>query len=197
MKREKGRQIEHVHDERREQIKRAALTVFARQGIDGTKMSMIAEEAGISQGLSYRYFSSKEEIFTELVREAMEESQKAIEEVQNLPGTPAELMRTFTKKMLDASHKPYFLLLQHAQKSEGVPESAKRIMEQYNPKDTIDRLIPIFIKGQQIGEFSEGDPYRLLFLYFTVIIGLMLQDVPMDEGYWLQEVDQLMKIITV
>lgn len=45
-------QLEQIHDERREQIKKAALKVFARHGINGTKMSMIAAEAGISQGLS-------------------------------------------------------------------------------------------------------------------------------------------------
>ncbi|PUB10475.1 TetR family transcriptional regulator [Paenisporosarcina sp. OV554] len=53
-------QPNNIHDERREQIKNAALKVFAHRGIIGTKMSMIAAEAGISQGLSYRYFKSKE-----------------------------------------------------------------------------------------------------------------------------------------
>lgn len=49
-------------DERREQIKKAARKVFAIKGIAGTKISMIAAEAGISQGLTYRYFQSKEEL---------------------------------------------------------------------------------------------------------------------------------------
>ena len=186
---------DHVHDERREQIKRAALKIFAQRGIAGTKMSMIASEAGISQGLSYRYFNSKEEIFSVLVQEAMEEAQAAINNVHQLPGTPLEQIRTLTKRMLDESHKHFFLLLQQVQKSDDVPAKAKEMVNQYSPKDTIDKLVPIFIKGQQTGEFCQGNPQELLILYFTVITGLMLQETQSNKG-WLSEVDTLMKILT-
>jgi len=196
MKQSNETQSNHIYDERSEQIKSAALKVFAHRGIAGTKMSMIAGEAGISQGLSYRYFNSKEELFTILVEEAIEESQAAIKSILHLSITPIQQIRTLTLRMLDESHKQYFLLLQHAQKSDEVPAMAKYIIEHYSAKDTIDQLIPIFIKGQQTGEFCKGDPYKLLFLYFSVISGLMLQDVQIDEGYWLQEVDNLMKILT-
>ncbi len=97
--------------------------------------------------------------------------------------------------MLDESHKHFFLLLQQVQKSDDVPVKAKEMINQYSPKDTIDLLIPIFIKGQQTGEFCEGDPQELLFLYFTVITGLMLQETQSNKG-WLLEVDTLMKILT-
>lgn len=184
------------YDERREQIKKAALKVFANKGIAGTKMSMIAAEAGISQGLSYRYFSSKEEILTILVQEAMEEAESAIKNVGKLLGTPAEQLRALTINMLDPDHKLVFLLLQQARTSDNVPEKTRQLFEQYSPKSIIDQLIPIFVQGQQAGEFCAGDPYKLLFLYFTVITGLMLQDAQVEENYWLQEVDHLMKMIT-
>lgn len=186
---------DRAHDERREQIKRAALKIFAQRGIAGTKMSMIASEAGISQGLSYRYFNSKEEIFSVLVQEAIEEAQAAINNVHQLPGTPLEQIRTLTKRMLDESHKHFFLLLQQVQKSDDAPAKAKEMVNQYSPKDTIDKLVPIFIKGQQTGEFCQGNPQELLILYFTVITGLMLQETQSNKG-WLSEVDTLMKILT-
>jgi len=195
MKRVNEPKSDTVLDERREQIIKAALIVFAKQGIDGTKMSMIATEAGISQGLSYRYFSSKEELFTVLVQEAIHEAQAAIRNIVNLPGSPKEQIRAFTEHMLDEDNKHYFMLIQHAL-TEEAPKQVKQLIEQYSPKDTLDHLVPIFIKGQQIGELCEGDPFKLLFLYFSVITGLMLQDTPMDKGYWLQEVDHLMKLIT-
>ncbi|MBB6671569.1 TetR/AcrR family transcriptional regulator [Cohnella nanjingensis] len=182
-------------DARKEQIKRAALRVFAEQGLSGTKMSMIAAEAGISQGLSYRYFKSKEEIFTLLVEEALEAAQAAIDRLPDLPGTPTDRIRAFTANMLDASHKRYFLLLQQAQKSEEAPERVKQLIERYSAQETLNRLAPILVQGQQAGEFCEGDPERLLLLYLSVITGLMLQDANAPEGYWLQEIDRLMKIL--
>lgn len=100
----------------------------------------------------------KEEIFSLLVQEAIEEAQAAIKNVHQLPGTPLEQIRALTNRMLDESHKHFFLLLQQVQKSDDVPVKAKEMINQYSPKDTIDLLIPIFIKGQQTGEFCEGDP---------------------------------------
>lgn len=91
-------QPDHIHDERREQIKRAALKVFAYRGIAGTKMSMITAQAGISQGLFYRYFNSKEELFTILVQDAMEEAQAAVKNVRHLPGTPYRTNKNINKK---------------------------------------------------------------------------------------------------
>lgn len=192
----KKQQPDTALDERREEIKRAALKVFAQKGIAGTKMSMIADEAGISQGLTYRYFSSKEELFTLLVQEAMEEAQAAITNLANLPGTPLEQMKAFTKQMLDANHKYSFLIIQQALTSDGVPEKVKQLLEQYSAQDKMEQLIPIFTKGQEMGEFCEGEPYRLLYLYFSVISGLMIQDFYTDENYWVNEIDNLMKILT-
>ena len=50
-------------DTRKQEILSGALTVFARKGYDKTTISDIAKELGISQGLCYRYYASKEEIY--------------------------------------------------------------------------------------------------------------------------------------
>jgi AcrR family transcriptional regulator len=49
-------------DERRLQILETALKVFASNGFKGTSIKDIAEAAGISQGLMYHYFTSKENL---------------------------------------------------------------------------------------------------------------------------------------
>lgn len=182
-------------DERREQIKRAALKVFANKGITGTKISMIAAEAGISQGLTYRYFQSKEELFSLLVHEAVEEAQASIRNAPLLPGTPLEQFKTLTVNMLDDTHKHHFLLIQQAQSTEGVPEQAKLAIARYQPQDTMELLVPLFVKGQELGEFGEGDPRQRLFLYFSVVTGLMIQETHAGTGYWQREVDRLIKLL--
>jgi AcrR family transcriptional regulator len=59
----------------REQILDGGRRAFAAGGFRGTSVPSIAAEAGVSVGLIYRYFPSKEELFLELC----------------LSGTPAEL----------------------------------------------------------------------------------------------------------
>ena len=49
--------------ERKKQILKSAVKVFARSNYYNTKMSDIAKEAGISEAMIYRHFSSKKEIF--------------------------------------------------------------------------------------------------------------------------------------
>ncbi|MGN1167575.1 MAG: TetR/AcrR family transcriptional regulator, partial [Lachnospiraceae bacterium] len=50
-------------DVRKQEILDGAIRVFARKGYDKTTIADIAKALNISQGLCYRYYSSKEEIY--------------------------------------------------------------------------------------------------------------------------------------
>lgn len=50
------------------QLLKAALKVFARDGIDGASVADIAEAAGVAKGSVYLYFDSKEALAGDLVR---------------------------------------------------------------------------------------------------------------------------------
>ena len=50
---------------------REAAALFAERGLGATKITDIAEAAGISQGLLYHYYPSKEAIYVELIRAAL------------------------------------------------------------------------------------------------------------------------------
>jgi AcrR family transcriptional regulator len=54
-------------EERREDILRAATGVFVRKGYRPTSIDDLVEAAGISKGLFYVYFASKQQAFIELV----------------------------------------------------------------------------------------------------------------------------------
>ncbi|MDZ7543600.1 TetR family transcriptional regulator, partial [Clostridium perfringens] len=125
-------QQHHIRDERREQIISAALKVFARRGIIGTKMSMIAAEAEISHGLLYHYFASKEELFTTLVERAMIASDEAMQSDYELPGSPIDKIRALTQDILDEGGTDYFLLIHQARTSDGVPEKVVELMKHYS-----------------------------------------------------------------
>ncbi|MGG3571420.1 TetR/AcrR family transcriptional regulator [Bacillus gobiensis] len=187
-------QLDQIRDERREQIKQAALKVFARRGYTGTKTSMIAAEASISEGLIYRYFNSKKELFITIIQEMMEESKRELEHIEHLPGTPFEQIRNLTLNMLDENNKFAFMLIQRSRKADDVPEKVAQIFEQHSTNVLIDLLVPIFIKGQNSGEFTLGEPRKLLTWYFSIINSLIIQD-QVDEEYGLPDVDVLMRIL--
>ena len=59
-----------VKDENKQQrIKEAMVSLILREGIDGTSVSKIAREAGVSAATIYVYYNSKEEMLSEVFRE--------------------------------------------------------------------------------------------------------------------------------
>ena len=54
-------------DERRKQILRSAIHVFAEETYHGATTKRISEEAGITEALIYRYFGSKRQLFIEAI----------------------------------------------------------------------------------------------------------------------------------
>jgi len=59
-------------EERREKILDAARKVFLESGFAGARTRRIAEEAGVTEALLYRFFPSKSEIFRAAVHEPLE-----------------------------------------------------------------------------------------------------------------------------
>jgi AcrR family transcriptional regulator len=56
----------------REKLFRAAVTLIAEQGFSATTVDEIAEQAGVAKGTVYYNFSSKNELFEELLRHGVE-----------------------------------------------------------------------------------------------------------------------------
>ena len=61
----------------REKILQQSVLYFARNGFSGTKISDLAHAIGIGQGTIYLYFKSKEELFSELQKQAAGDSELA------------------------------------------------------------------------------------------------------------------------
>ena len=64
------RQFTAHGQDRRAEIVDAAQTLFSTNGYAATRMSDIAEEAGVTKGLLYWYFDSKEALIAEILRDA-------------------------------------------------------------------------------------------------------------------------------
>jgi len=75
---------------RKDQILESALKVFKISGIEGTTMDEIAKHADFGKATLYYYFSSKEEIFVELLDRGWKTIWESIEPVIHEPSKPKE-----------------------------------------------------------------------------------------------------------
>src|ERR1700753_4330286 len=76
--------------DKRRQILDAGRTPFARQGFHATRVSDIADEAGVAYGLVYHYFNSKDQVLNELFLERWSLLLAAIEEAEKTDGSHRE-----------------------------------------------------------------------------------------------------------
>jgi len=88
--------------DKRRLILDAAIRVLARQGYHGTRVSDIADEAGVAYGLVYHYFGSKDEVLNELFVERWSLLLAAIEEADREQPTPREKLAAVAGFIIDS-----------------------------------------------------------------------------------------------
>ena len=66
-------QFKEIREEKRSLIMDTALEHFANEGFHSTTINHIAKHAGISKGLMYNYFSSKDELLAEIIDRSISE----------------------------------------------------------------------------------------------------------------------------
>jgi len=82
-------------------IIRAAIHIFARDGLEKGKIADIAKEAGIGKGTVYEYFSSKDEIFHAMVDTIMNDMVDASETLYAMDLSPRDKLRTFMRMNIE------------------------------------------------------------------------------------------------
>lgn len=84
----------------------AAAELFLERGVDGAKMSDIAEVSGIPRATLYYYFDGKEAVFAYLLTLVLDQNEAAIGAVWDSPGTAAERLSRVVRAQFDlyASH---------------------------------------------------------------------------------------------
>jgi TetR/AcrR family transcriptional regulator, fatty acid metabolism regulator protein len=88
--------------DKRRQILDAAIRVLARQGYHGTRVSDIADEAGVAYGLVYHYFKSKDQVLNELFTERWSLLLAAIEEADREQETPRDKLAAVATFIIDS-----------------------------------------------------------------------------------------------
>ena len=77
---------EQMRAESRRKILATAVTLFSQQGFFNVRISDIAEQAGMSPGNIYWYFSSKEEILATILKDYFDAFEQMLLQVETAPG---------------------------------------------------------------------------------------------------------------
>jgi len=109
------KQFENIREEKRNMIMNVALELFSSDGYYTTSISDIAMKAGISKGLLYNYFDSKDELIQEIIFSGLDKLDELIDPNRDGVLTKEELrffIENFLDLMVEEQHfwKLYFSL---------------------------------------------------------------------------------------
>ena len=171
---------QQIREEQRAKILSAAANVFARKGNTAT-MADVASEAGVSQGLAYRYFASKEEIFTILIKQATESSGGPVEGIKQIQGTPGTRLMLLISYILDNNRQNpgYSQIFNQALADDTTPNELRQLVQRRG-KILQDIMRQLIVEGQATGEIAKDDPDQLMVALLACINGLMKRATILD-----------------
>jgi AcrR family transcriptional regulator len=165
--------------ERKQAILRAAEKVIAVKGYNLATVDDIAAEAGLSKGSIYNYFQSKEDVFTQLFLQAVEEDQLKTAELVARDMPADEKLSTLLDEWYERfeHYKQYGrLLLEFWVTAAGDPEGtfAQTLQELYQRYRR--QVSSIFEQGRDEGRFElVSEPHVAASIFMAMIDGIGLQ----------------------
>ena len=176
---------------RQKQIMFKALELFVTKGYTETKISDIAEGLGISVGLLFHYYESKESMYKALVAMGVENTKRP-ESIEF--DDPLDYFTQFIDGLFAmAKAQPWvfqmFVLMSQARRL-GIPEEIRQLALSV---DQIEFSAEIIRKGQEQGCIKDGDPIALSFAFWCSIQGIMEQHIitpeyPLPKAEWITDI---------
>jgi AcrR family transcriptional regulator len=183
---------EDQKEKRRQEILFAGLSLFISKGYSGTTIKDIAGAVGMSAGLMFHYFASKEELYLELVSQGIEGPMNSVQPTELDPMTFFEI--TAERILSYIKTQPFvakmFVLMHQATYSDDVPASVKALLTKLDIHTPTAKIIR---KGQANGTIRAGDPLALSLAFWSAIQGVaetmaMNADMPCPESEWVADI---------
>ena len=179
-------------EKRRKEILRAGLDLFISKGYAATKIKDIAEAVGMSVGLLFHYFGSKEALYEELIRYGISGPAGTMAQSNMEPLAFFELAAGQIIKYI--KDEPFvakmFVLMNQTYYSDSVPQGVKELLKDF---DIYTPTVLLIKKGQTNGSIREGDPMALSIAYWCAIQGIAEQyaqnpGYPLPESNWIVDI---------
>jgi len=180
-------QNQRMRDDRREAILSGAVKLFATRGLAATKVADIAAAVGMAQGLLYHYFSSKEDIFVEIVRRAFTRLNTAARNLERAPQPPRDKLELAATQILKDLVQGedfgwYSTLISLASISDAVPAEARAMIGR--ERDVSYEVVARIVRaGQKAGTVRSGRAEDMALVFWNAVKGLALQKAALGRDF--------------
>ena len=159
--------------DKRQQILDAAVRVLARQSFHATRVSDIADEAGVAYGLVYHYFKSKDEVLNELFSERWSLLLNAIDEADRSQPTPRDKLAAVATFIIDSyRHDPELMKVIIVEVTRAANSFGRTHLEEINC--AYEKIAKIVADAQAAGEFRDDVDAQFASMWFYGAIEQLL-----------------------
>ncbi len=186
-------QREQQKEKRRMQLLEIGLDQFIKKGFYGTSTREIAKIAGISSGLMFHYFPSKENLYESLIKIGCGKMEAWAEnEITDPLGALQQQLNMVWDNMFTKEFScKMFVFIGYAQyNAKDISDDAAALLANH---DVITQTIPIFEAGQKLGVFKDGDPLALSIAFWTPVQGIaeaiaLVPNRPLPNREWILDI---------
>jgi TetR/AcrR family fatty acid metabolism transcriptional regulator len=145
-----------VDDTKKDQIRKAALAVFARRGFHETTVAEIAQEAGIAKGTIYLYYASKEEILIAVFRRYIDGMLDFVDGLLDSALSVPDILSAFVGKQTDLFREEPDLMRVLSRRSLLALSDGNERMVEFQ-RYLLDRITALLERGKILGEMRALD----------------------------------------
>lgn len=184
---ETGPKWNRRRDARPGEIIEAALELFIANGFAATKLSEVAQRAGVVKGTLYRYFDTKDDLFRAAVRHLLADNLVAANRAASAAdGKVSDLLPALLQliaRNVGGSRVPAIIRMVVAE-SRNFPDLAG-IWHEEVVAPMLDAIATIIARGQARGEIRPGDPrLHALSILGPMVTGVLYQETFAGRGDW-------------
>ncbi len=170
-------------EETRARVFEAAERSFARQGFDATSVATICQVAGVTKGAFYHHFSSKQDLFLELLRRWLAGLEFQITQLrEDTASVPDQLysMTNLIQDVLKATENQFPIYLEFWTRAMRDPTIRQELIDPfYLYQDLFTEMVS---RGISEGTLKETHPETTARLILAIALGLLIQALIDQHG---------------
>jgi AcrR family transcriptional regulator len=190
-----AQQFKEMREEKKSLIMDVAIFLFAKDGYHGTSISNIAKHAGISKGLMYNYFESKEDLLSSIIERSVteisqyfdlnrdgylteDEFEFFIRQIARVLNEKQTFWRLFFQVLMQTEVREHFL--NSFLGTESLFKSAKDFRDGFYISQIMKILTEYFVRKKEI-KGSDYDPFLDLNMFIITLKGFAITYIYMEE----------------
>lgn len=162
----------------RKEIMLSALALFSEKGFSSVSMQEIAQKSEFAVGTLYKFFSTKDELYGEILKEKVIELHSLLIDALNVPGNEIKKLKTFVERKIRWFKQNLDYVRLYVTETIGMGFINKDELNQIKEKihnELIFEIRRLFKSGIEKKLFKEIDPYLLALSFNGIANGFLFE----------------------